>query len=178
MQPVAVGQPSTAAPQMQLMQVQVPDGIGPGMQFQIMANNQPMMVTAPPDAKPGAMTTVQVPMAQAPVAMAQPVAQPVAQPAMAVAQPAFAQPAPVVSMPAGMQQAPPTIVIQQGPTIPSPPGQGVPPGAPPGGSWQMHEYWGNNTWIALRVVPANTTATTTRPGSNRFGDTEADAPTL
>ena len=82
------------------MQVQVPDGIAPGGQMQVMTPQGAMMVQVPPDKKPGDMFTFMVPDAPA----AQPMAQgAVVQPAVAqgaVVQPVTAQPATVSLQPA------------------------------------------------------------------------------
>ena len=50
---------------MQTFQVQVPQGIGPGMQFQVNVNGQLLTVTCPPNAGPGMMITIQAPAAAA-----------------------------------------------------------------------------------------------------------------
>ena len=62
-----------------MMQVQVPNGVGPGMQFQAMTpEGMPFTVAVPPGAGPGSMIQVQAPMAQQqypPMAQAAPMAQ-------------------------------------------------------------------------------------------------------
>ena len=55
---------ATALPQMQLVQVQVPVGISPGMQFQIQVGQQIMAVACPQGAGPGSMIQIQVPAQQ------------------------------------------------------------------------------------------------------------------
>ena len=77
------------------MQVQVPEGVAPGGQMQVMTAQGAMMVQVPTDKKPGDMFTFMVP--DAPVA---PVAQPVATP--------VAAPQPVAGQPVGA----PTVIVQ------------------------------------------------------------------
>ena len=80
---LACARPALAS--MPEMQVQIPAGVAPGGQMQVMTAQGPMMVQVPPDKKPGDMFTFMVP--DAPAA---PVVQPMAQPAMGtvVGQPA------------------------------------------------------------------------------------------
>ena len=61
------------------MQVTVPDGVQPGMMFQINTPTGAMQVTCPQDTKPGMQMIVNVPMpvAQPQVVMAQPMEPPV-----------------------------------------------------------------------------------------------------
>ena len=82
------------------MQVQIPEGIKPGMQFQIQVGEQTMAIACPEGAGPGSMIQIQVPAAQAPMAM------PVAQPAMAMAQPVGGQ---QVTPQGGMAMAQPMV---------------------------------------------------------------------
>ena len=79
------------------MQVQIPEGVVPGGQMQVMTAQGAMMVQVPNDKKPGDMFTFMVP--DAPVA---PEATAVAAPMMPVAG------TPVMGTPAG-----PTVIIQQ-----------------------------------------------------------------
>ena len=90
------------------MQVQVPDGIAPGGQMQVMTPQGAMMVQVPPDKKPGDMFTFMVPDVPAAPPMAQGA---VVQPAVAqgaVVQPVAAQPATVFVQQQVVQQ-----VVQQ-----------------------------------------------------------------
>ena len=64
---------------MQMMQVQVPAGMSPGMQFQIQVGQQIMAIACPQGAGPGSMIQIQIP-AQQPAAEAPPVG-PTQQPA-------------------------------------------------------------------------------------------------
>ena len=64
---------------MQMMQVQVPAGMSPGMQFQIQVGQQIMAIACPQGAGPGSMIQIQIP-AQQPAAEAPP-AGPTQQPA-------------------------------------------------------------------------------------------------
>ena len=81
------------------MQVQIPDGVAPGGEMQVMTAQGAMMVKVPNDKKPGDTFTFMVP--DAPAAPAAPVAQAVAQPLMPVGmQPVTGQPvAPVAPLP-------------------------------------------------------------------------------
>jgi len=130
---------------MQEMQVQAT--VPGGQQMQVNVNGQMLAVTVPPGVQPGMMFSFQVaapqPVQAQPV-MAQPVmAQPV-QPAM---QPMMAQPAVVI------QQAQPEVVhVHHGPGMYGVGGSSVPPGAPPGGSWMMESYCGDQTVIATLIV--------------------------
>ena len=56
---------------MQIMQVQVPAGVSPGMQFQVNIGGQIMAIACPQGAGPGSMIQIQVPAA-APAAPAAP----------------------------------------------------------------------------------------------------------
>ena len=94
-----------ASPQ-QNMQVQIPPGVSAGMQFQVQAGDQVIVVTCPPGAEPGSVIAVQVPVPSAPapppaaavaVAQAVPVAYAVALPPRAAAQNAYVVAAPSVA---------------------------------------------------------------------------------
>ena len=56
------------------MQVTVPDGVFPGMPFQVETPTGPMQVTAPPGSQPGGQMLVNVPAAPVVVVAAMPVA--------------------------------------------------------------------------------------------------------
>ena len=49
---------------MQMMQVQVPAGMSPGMQFQIQVGQQIMAIACPQGAGPGSMIQIQIPAQQ------------------------------------------------------------------------------------------------------------------
>ena len=49
---------------MQMMQVQVPVGMSPGMQFQIHVGQQIMAIACPQGAGPGSMIQIQIPAQQ------------------------------------------------------------------------------------------------------------------
>ena len=55
---------------MQSLQVQVPQGVGPGMQFQVQIGGQVMAIACPQGVGPGAMIQIQVPAATAVVPVA------------------------------------------------------------------------------------------------------------
>ena len=52
----------TAAPNHQMFEVVVPDGVSPGKPFALMANGQKVMVTCPPNVKPGQKIRFQLPI--------------------------------------------------------------------------------------------------------------------
>mmetsp|Transcript_38512 Transcript_38512/g.101602 ORF Transcript_38512/g.101602 Transcript_38512/m.101602 type:complete len:128 (-) Transcript_38512:778-1161(-) len=107
---------------MVLMSATVPDNFAEGQSFQVQTHAGMMQVVVPPGHSPGMTFQFEVPDAQ-PVA---------AQPVQAVA----------VAAPG------PQVVIMQG-------GGGVdsaPPGAQPGGTWQMEQFTGTTTLIIFVVL--------------------------
>ena len=113
-QAVAMAQP-VAQPQMQVMSVQVPQGVGPGQMIQVQTPAGLMQVAVPQGVMPGQTFQMQVPAAAAPP-MAQPMAQPAMQQPMYGQQPMMQQQPMYQQQPQVVMQQQPQVVVQQAPT--------------------------------------------------------------